>query len=29
VVGHLSGRDSMEATLKEGSFIGEPEKLGF
>jgi len=25
VVGHLSARDSMKTTLREGSFTGEPK----
>ena len=29
VVGHLSARDSMKGTLRENSFIGEPERWGF
>jgi len=29
VVGHLSARNSMKGTLREGSFTGEPEKWGF
>jgi len=29
VVGHLSERDSMKGTLREGSINGEPERLGF
>ena len=24
--GHLSARDSMKGTLREGSFTGEPER---
>jgi len=28
VVGHLSARDSMKGTLREGSFTGEPERWG-
>ena len=27
--GHLSARDSMNGTLREGSFTGEPEQWGF
>jgi hypothetical protein len=26
VVGHLSVRDSIKGTLREGSFTGEPER---
>ena len=26
VVGHLSARDSMKGTLRDGSFIGEPKR---
>ena len=29
VGGHLSARDSMKGTLREGSFTGEPERWGF
>jgi len=28
-VGHLSARDSMKGTLREGTFTGEPERRGF
>jgi len=28
VVGHLSARDSMKGTLREGSFSGEPKDEG-
>ena len=29
MVGHLSARDFIKGTLREGSFTGEPERLGF
>ena len=29
VLGHLSARDSMKGTLREGSVTGEPERWGF
>ena len=29
VVGHLSARDSIKGTLREGSFTGEPKRWGF
>jgi hypothetical protein len=29
VVGHLSARDSIKGTLREGSFTGEPQKMRF
>jgi hypothetical protein len=29
VVGHLSVRDSIKGTLREGSLTGEPKRWGF